>query len=445
MINVPSSFFAYAKIRNVHPVDRYREGQTKMSLLQKGSMRLIFGVVLAEIFSMVGFSSFAATLVDFSRLWHLDSTEAGWIISAYFIGYVLAVPVLVGITDRVDSRKIYIASSLIGVISGAGFAYMTGGYGSAMFFRALAGVSLAGTYMPGLRILTERLNGRARLRVVPYYTASFGIGVSLSFLVTEWIKHIADWHTAFLASGLSSAVAIIIVMVATAGVPKSGEASVATPKRHPLDFRPVFANRDVLSYILAYGGHCWELFALRAWLPAFLLFAWTQSQTGQPGTAVAQWSTLIVLIGVPASIVGAELASQQGRRRLIRKIAIASVVLGIISGLVSTFSYWIVVFALFAYNFAVSADSGALTTGAVAASRAGDQGATLAVHSILGFIGGAVGPLVVGVGLDMGGGIATREAWYLGFLFMVAGSALAALAISYLPVKRPALDEEQEL
>ena len=416
-----------------------------MRLMQRESLRLICGLVLAEIFSMVGFSSFAATLVDFSRMWHLDSTEAGWIISAYFIGYVLAVPVLVGTTDRVDSRKIYVASSLAGVIGGAGFAFMAGGYGSAMFFRALAGASLAGTYMPGLRILTERLNDRLRLRVVPYYTASFGIGVSLSFLVTEWIKHIAGWRAAFLASGLSSAAAIIIVMGATAGFPKTGEASVAAPERHPLDFRPVFANRDALAYIFAYGGHCWELFALRAWLPAFLLFAWGHSRPGPPGTAVAQWSTLIVLIGVPASIVGAELASQQGRRKLIRKIAIASVVLGIISGLVSTLSYWVVVFVLFAYNFAVSADSGALTTGAVAASRAGDEGATLAVHSILGFIGGAVGPLAVGVGLDICGGITAKEGWYLGFLFMVAGSALAALAISCLPAKWPARAEKQRL
>ncbi|MGD9974388.1 MAG: nitrate/nitrite transporter [Desulfatirhabdiaceae bacterium] len=394
------------------------------------SIRVIAGILLAEICSMAGFSTFAATLVEFSRLWGLSSTGAGWISSAYFMGYVLAVPVLVGLTDRIDSRKIYVAGSALGVIGGIGFAYFATDMISAMFFRALSGMSLAGTYMPGLRILTERLSTKARLRVVPYYTAAFGVGVSLSFLMSGWIEQAFDWHIVFITGGLLSVAAVVLLWIGTAGIPISDPIPARRSNRHPLDLRPVFANRDALAYILAYSGHCWELFALRAWLPAFLLFAWNQSQTGNPGTVLPRWSTLIVLIGVPASIIGAEVASQHGRRRLIKKIAIASVVLGILAGLSGTMPFWICVTVLFAYNFAVTADSGALTTGALAASLPGEQGATLAVHSILGFIGGVIGPLAVGLGLDMGGGITTINAWCLGFLFMAAGSGVAALAIA---------------
>jgi MFS family permease len=402
--------------------------------MKKQSVRLISCILLAEIFSMAGFSTFAAILVEFSRLWGLSSTDAGWISSAYFMGYVLAVPVLVGMTDRIDARKIYMAGCVLGVISGTGFACQAMGMKSAMFFRALAGASLAGTYMPGLRILTERLSQKSRLRVVPYYTASFGIGVSLSFLLTGWIVQSFDWHIAFLISGFCSVAAIVLIWIGTLGIARiSQEDPCPAPKRHPLDLRPVFANREALAYILAYSGHCWELLALRSWLPAFLLFAWTRSQAGQPGNTVTQWSTLIVLIGVPASIIGAEVATQHGRKQLIQKIAIASVVSGIFAGLSGTLPFWVAVLALFAYNFAVTADSGALTTGALAAARPGEQGATLAVHSILGFIGGIIGPLAVGLGLDMGGGITRIQAWYLGFLFMAAGSAIAACAISLVP------------
>jgi MFS family permease len=34
-------------------------------------------------------------------------TQAGWISSAFFAGYVAAVPLLVGLTDRFDARRIY--------------------------------------------------------------------------------------------------------------------------------------------------------------------------------------------------------------------------------------------------------------------------------------------------------------------------------------------------
>jgi MFS family permease len=393
--------------------------------------RLIVGVILAEVFSLAGFSTFAVTLIDFTHLWQLSPTQAGWISSAFFIGYVAAVPLLVGLTDRFDARRIYYIACLLGIAGGVGFAHLAQDFTSAMLFRALAGASLAGTYMPGLRILTERLSGRARLRVVPYYTACFGIGVSLSFLVSGWIAQALDLRSAFLASGLSCTAAILLVALATVGIPAIPEAPAAGPKRHPLDLRPVFRNREALAYIVAYCGHCWELFAQRAWVHAFLVFAWHQSYGTPAGASPAQWSTLIVLIGVPASIIGAEVASQHGRRRLIRWIALSSCALGLAAGAAGMISYAVAVAALFAYNFLITADSGALTTGAVAAARPGEQGATLAVHSILGFLGGGIGPLIVGWGLDLGGGITSGPAWFVAFALMIAGSALATLAVSW--------------
>ncbi len=392
--------------------------------------RLMGGVILAEIFSMTAFSTFAVTLVDFTRIWQLDSAQAGWISGAYFAGYVAAVPLLVGLTDRFDARRIYCLASLLGIAGGVGFALLADGQASAMLFRAVAGASLAGTYMPGLRIITERLTGPARLRAVPYYTASFGIGVSLSFLFSGWLAQILHWRWVFAVSGLSSALAVLLVAIGTAGIPSNVESPAPGPRRHPLDLRPVFRNREALAYILAYGGHCWELFALRSWLPAYLLFAWHHAQSGLAGTAPSRWSMAIVLIGVPASIIGAEVASQRGRVRLIRWICLFTCIFGVVAGLMGNLSFAAAVTALFAYNFLITADSGALTTGAVAAARPGEQGATLAVHSIVGFLGGGIGPVIVGWGLDMGGSITHGRAWLVAFLVMIAGSAFAFLAIS---------------
>ena len=48
-------------------------------------------------------------------------------------------------------------------------------------------------------------------------------------------------------------------------------------------------------------------------------------------------------------------------------------------------------------------------------SGAGRRGATLAVHSLAGFGGAAMGPLVLGIVLDLGGGMANIAAWGLAF------------------------------
>ncbi|MEI7607551.1 MAG: MFS transporter [Rhodospirillaceae bacterium] len=396
-------------------------------MARPATIRLAVLVIAGEIFSLIGFASFAVVLPELSRGWHLSSAAAGWISGAYQIGYVLAVPFLVGITDRVSSRLVYLASCAVGAVAAAGFAWGADGVFSACFYRALAGASLAGTYMPGLRLLTERLSGGVRLRIVPYYTASFGIGVSVSFVACGWLAAVYGWPAAFLAGAAGCLASVLLVLAATAGWP--ADPVEAAEGGHPLDPRPVLANRGVMVYVVAYGGHCWELFALRAWMLPLLVFAWERTTGSAPGDVVAWWSSAIVLTGVPASILGAEAALAFGRRRLIAWAAWGSVGLGLALGLATGWSLWLVLATMAAYNVAVAADSGALTTGVVVHAKPGQQGASLAVHSVVGFTGGALGPVAVGVVLDLAGGTGSALAWGLAVAAMAIGSLVAALVV----------------
>jgi MFS family permease len=142
---------------------------------------------------------------------------------------------------------------------------------------------------------------------------------------------------------------------------------------------------------------------------------------------------LIVLIGVPASIIGAESVSFKTRNRNIRRFEFASIGLCLLGVACLGISLGLTLVALFAYNVAIAADSGALTAGAVASSRPEEQGATLAVYALIGFFGAGIGPLAVGRALDMSGGFQDAHSWYLGFAAMGIGSALAAAAITLAP------------
>ena len=73
---------------------------------------------LAEILGILGFFAFPALLPTFIEQWHLTNTEAGWINAVFFLGYMLAVPVLVSLTDRVDPRRIYLISIALTALPG---------------------------------------------------------------------------------------------------------------------------------------------------------------------------------------------------------------------------------------------------------------------------------------------------------------------------------------
>ena len=79
-------------------------------------------------------------------------------------------------------------------------------------------------------------------------------------------------------------------------------------------------------------------------------------------------------------------------------------------------------------------DSSSLTAGSAGSAAPGQRGATLAVHSTLGYAGGFLGPLVLGATLDLFGGMSALG-WGLAFGHVTIALLLGALIFIWL---RPA-------
>ena len=95
------------------------------------------------------------------------------------------------------------------------------------------------------------------------------------------------------------------------------------------------------------------------------------------------------------------------------------------------FSFWLALIMLFIYNSLIILDSGSLTTGTVVNGEPHDRGVRLALHSMVGFLGGAIGGPAVGFVLDSFGGQASHLAWFMSFLCLGFGSLLSALTFRY--------------
>ena len=383
---------------------------------------LLVTLCIAQVLAMTSFANFAALLPDFVVLWDLSNTEAGWIGGIYYAGYVTAVPLLVGMTDSVDSKRIYLFSIGIGVIASLGYAVLAEGFWSAMVFRFFSGVALAGTYMPGLQILNDRLSADDRQRTLPWYLSAFSLGTAASFYMTGWFGARFEWPLVFLLAGIAQLACLILVLTTVA--PRKPNV-LKTDDRHPLDFRPVFTNRAAVAYIWGYTGHTYELFAYRAWIVAFLAFAAAVSGTVVGSEAIATYAAVFSLVGMPASVFGAYLAMHGDRRRTVSVVMGVSVILGCSLGFLGAAPFMLVVLIAGLYSGFIMGDSAALTGGTVAAARDGERGATLAMHSVWGFSGGFLGPLMVGLVLDLAGGRHSTVGWGLAFVTMAAGSLLA--------------------
>lgn len=376
---------------------------------------LILAMCTAEVLGMAAFATFPALIPAFHAEWRLSNTAAGWIGGVYFAGYLVAVPVLVSLTDRVDPRRIYVAAMALSAVSAGGFALAADGVASASLWRALQGIGLAGTYMPGLKALTDAVPERLQSRAVAFYTSSFGIGSSLSFVIAGEIAALLDWRWAFGLSAIGPLAAIPLAVLVLRPRPP---ASDWVPSTRLLDFRPVFRNRQAIAFTLGYCVHNWELFGYRTWIVAFLVFAQSQQPPGALGLA---WSAttlaaLVNLAGLPASVLGNEAAHRFGRRPVLVAVMTASAIAGTVLGFSGAAMPFVAVVALaFLYGFTVIGDSATLTAGVVAAADPRYRGATMAVHSMIGFIGSFLGPLAFGAVLDGAGGETSGLAWGVAF------------------------------
>jgi MFS family permease len=379
--------------------------------LSRESRRFIWAIVAAQMLVQIGAFSLPALLPTYISNWSLSKTEAGWLVGIFFAAYVVAVPVLVSLTDRVPTRYVYAAGAGLTAVSHLGFALLADGFWSALILRALAGMGWAGAYMPGLKAIADTLEGNEQSRAVSMHAAGVGIAGASSFgiagLLAAWVSPSA----AFLFGGIA---ALIALAIAWAVMPTPPKHAAAADPRALLDFRPVFRNRPAMAWIAGYTVHTWEMAALRAWGVAFLTAA--AAHAAPPAWLPAPTVLLSIanFAGIAVSVSGNELAQRHGRIRVVSLAFGAAALCALMTGWTLGTSMLLSTALIIVWMATIFIDSSALTAGTVQAADPKLRGATMGLHSMCGYAGGFIGPLGVGLALDICGDNALLG-WGIGF------------------------------
>ena len=400
---------------------------------------LVIAMCLAQVLSMLGVFAFPALLPHFMDLWDLTNSQAGWISGIYFAGYAVVVPVLTSLTDRIDARKVYLVSCLVGMVSNAGFAALSQGFWSALIFRTLCGLGLAGTFIPGLKALIDRLESRFLPRAISFYTACFGLGMSLSFFYSGFIFEWLGWEMVFFIAAACSGIVLVLSFLILVPMPVATSEKGLSGFLAVLNFKPVWQNTRARVYIIAYMCHMWEMFAVRSWMVAFLTFA-LMSGTGSGAASFMRPTTVMAaagIFGMVASILFGEAAVKFGRRRVVLVVMAISGTMGAGIGFLAGIPYPALVFLCIAYTVFFQGDSAAIHAGVITAADPQRRGATMALQSLAGFAAASLSPIVVGGVLDMTGGGKSVMSWGMTFGAMGITAFLGLILLA----RRKGLDE----
>src|SRR3972149_1644612 len=186
----------------------------------------------ADTATMLTFSTYTAAQPLLAERWNLSSVQAGAIFAAQQAGYTVAVLFLSSLTGVRGVRRIYLLSAGWNAAAGVLFALGATGFVSALLLRALLGVGLAGTYMPGVRLVAETFPRQRRGAAPGVFIACFSIGAALSLFLAGRLLPLGI-RTMFLLMAAGPLLGVVLAWPVVHDVPRA-TTRLLRPPRLPL-------------------------------------------------------------------------------------------------------------------------------------------------------------------------------------------------------------------
>jgi MFS family permease len=238
--------------------------------------------------------------------WNLDYAGASWLTVAVQLGFVAGtlLSALLNLPDIISVRHLFAISAFAGACANAAIGAFAHDLHTAIFFRFLTGMFLAGVYPPGMKIMATWFR-RSRGMALGVLIGALTLGKASPYLVNGIGS--SNWrHNIFFISLFAVIGGLIVVLFVSDG-PYSAPAARFNWKQAAV----IFSNRGVRLANLGYLGHMWELYAMWTWIPVMLGASMKVSKASPLPDSVA--SFLIIGCGAVSCVIAGLIADRVGR------------------------------------------------------------------------------------------------------------------------------------
>jgi MFS family permease len=383
--------------------------------------RSLFIVSTAVLLSTSTWFSGTAAAPDLIRSWGLTEAQGAWLTVSVQLGFITGtfLYALLNLADVFNARRVYFVSALLGAAFNAAFGFLADGLAAAILFRFLTGVTLAGVYPVGMKLVASWFRSALGWRL-GVMVGALTLGTASPHLI-QALGVALDWRGLVAAASVLSAAGGLLVLAALADGPFL---------QHRARFAPamlsrVFRHPPFRDTALGYFGHMWELYAFWSMVP-FVLGAQLAGGASLRAGGLSLLAFLIIAAGGLGCSVGGWVSRRVGEKRVAAASLLISGALCLTSGVFYELSPWIVVPLLLVWGFFVVSDSPQFSALAARHCPPEYTGTALTVQNGIGFA-------VTVVSIQVTPWMAAQVGWQWAFTFLGAGPLFGLYYVRRLP------------
>ena len=334
----------------------------------------------AETAALSLWFSASAVVPTLTAQHELSGFQQGLFTSAVQLGFVAGslTSALLGLADRLDPRRYFATCAAIAAIANASLLVVDPAGPLLPLARFVTGACMAGIYPVGMKLASSWARADLGL-LVGLLVGAVTLGSATPHLFNAFGG--LDWRVAI--AGASIAAALAALLIGFVGI---GPRATPAPRFRPAMVLFAWRIKSVRLANFGYLGHMWELYAMWAWIGAFLAASFAQSMPADTAPFWARLATFATVgVGAAGCLLAGVLADRWGRTTLTMLAMAVSGACALTIGLLFDAAPLLLGLVCLVWGVSIVADSAQFSASVAELSDPALTGTMLTLQTALGF------------------------------------------------------------